>query len=81
MYGWNTIEGGPCVLRPTGARSSDSHNPDKMAYKKCFLKKSSRDKCVPDPSQSKYCGNAWCDENMVEHGANLACCTLRRFEI
>ena len=46
MYGWDTIEGGPCVLRPTGATSSDSPNPDKMAYKKCFKRQSSRDKCV-----------------------------------
>lgn len=72
MYGWDTIEGGPCVLRPTGATSSDSPNPDKMAYKKCFKRQSSRDKCVPDPAFASSCGNAWCDKNMVEHGADLA---------
>ena len=71
MYAWDTIEGGPCVLRPSGDTASDSPNPDKLAYKKCFDRQLSRDKCVPDEDYSKYCKDAWCDENMVEHGAKL----------
>ena len=71
MYAWDTIEGGPCVLRPSGDTASDSPNPDKLAYKKCFNRQLSRDKCVLDDEDSKYCKNAWCDENMVEYGAKL----------
>ena len=37
MYGWNTTEGGPCFLRPTGARSWDSPNPDKIIFDKCVV--------------------------------------------
>ena len=36
-YGWNTTEGGPCFLRPTGARSWDAPNPDKIIFDKCVV--------------------------------------------
>ena len=70
MYAWNTDEGGPCVLRPTGSVSSDSPNPDKIAYKKCIKRTESKTQCVVDTT-SKECTNVWCDENLVEYGADL----------
>ena len=36
-YGWNTTEGGPCFLRPTGALSWDAPNPDKIIFDKCVV--------------------------------------------
>ena len=66
MYGWDTPEGGPCFLRPTGARSWDAPNPDMITYDKCVLNVTSDGTCVIDTDAR--CDNAWCDENMVEHG-------------
>merc|ERR1712066_742836 len=71
MYAWDTTEGGPCVLRPTGSLSADSPNPDKITYHKCVKEIDSNGKCVADTSSNR-CKNTWCDDNLVEHDAGLA---------
>merc|ERR1711892_320682 len=68
MYAWNTTEGGPCVLRPSGALAADSPNPDKITHSKCIKEIDSNGKCVPNTAYS-WCKNVWCDENLVEHDA------------
>jgi len=68
MYAWNTTEGGPCVLRPSGALAADSPNPDKITHSKCIKEIDSNGKCVPNTAYS-WCKNVWCDENLVEHNA------------
>eukprot|EP00493_Phyllostaurus_siculus_P000001 UN00001 len=35
MYLWNTTEGGPCFLRPTGSKSADSPSP-KTSSNRCL---------------------------------------------
>jgi len=65
MYGWNTTEGGPCFLRPTGARSWDSPNPDKIIFDKCVTNVTAAGECLIDTTQPE-CASAWCDENRVE---------------
>jgi len=71
MYGWDTPEGGPCFLRPTGARSWDAPNPDKIIFDKCVLNVTADGTCIMNEdavTTSGKCVNAWCDENQIEHG-------------
>jgi len=67
MYAWNTTEGGPCFMRPTPATAADAPNPDKMASNKCVTKVENG-KCVMN-TKERLCKNAYCDENLVVHGA------------
>merc|ERR1719468_814099 len=71
MYAWDTVEGGPCVLRPSGATAADSPNPDKITYGKCVKEVDSNGHCVLNTDDS-LCKNVWCDENNVEHDAGLS---------
>jgi hypothetical protein len=67
MYSWDTPEGGPCFLRPTGAKSWDAPNPDKIIFDSCVLDVTSDGTCVIDTDEGP-CANAYCDENLIEIG-------------
>merc|ERR1719297_484603 len=47
MYLWNTTEGGPCFLRPTGSKSADSPSP-KTSSNRCLKEIDSDWKAVVD---------------------------------
>ena len=67
MYLWNTPEGGPCVLRPSGSRASDSPDPEHETQD-CV--EGYDEDWTPIISRSTSgCKNAWADENNVIHGA------------
>ena len=70
MYAWNTTEGGPCFLRPTPATASDAPNPELISFNGCVKELDSNGKCVIN-SSDRRCMDAWCDDNLVVHDADL----------
>lgn len=70
MYAWNTTEGGPCFLRPTPATASDAPNPELLSFNNCVKEIDSDGKCVINNSDRR-CMDAYCDENLVVHEADL----------
>ena len=66
MMMWNTTEGGPCFLRPSGSASFDSPDPEHNTLE-----------CVdgidenwnPIIRDSRWCVNATADENNIIYGA------------
>ena len=63
--GWNTTEGGPCVLRPTKPKHPDSPNPG-MAAQRCCLK--FVDNQCTETSPNQKCANVSFN-NRIEIGA------------
>ena len=66
--GWNTTEGGPCVLRPTKPKHLDSPNPRVGAHR-CF-ENFFNGTCTNKKTNSK-CTNVVCNEKRVEIGAKV----------
>ena len=66
MYSWDTIEGGPCVLRPVTDKAPDGPDPYHFTFH-----------CVEGYDQDwkpilktdRMCSAAWADENNIIHGA------------
>jgi len=66
MYVWNTTEGGPCFLRPTGSSPFDSPGKD-FNTDNCVANVDANKK--PVISTSKKCSGAWADDDNIIHGA------------
>ena len=70
MMMWNTTEGGPCFLRPTGSGMSDSPNKE-LNTKNCVAG-------VPDYagnpviSTDNGCKDVWVDDENIVHGASVS---------
>ena len=66
--GWNTTEGGPCVLRPTKPNQRDSPNPLVGAHR-CF-QNFVNGKCT-NKKTHLLCKNVVCHKNRTESGAKV----------
>ena len=64
MYMWNTTEGGPCFLRPTGSGLTDS--PDKEHTPQNCVKTVQSDGSMEFLTFGG-CQNAWADEDNIIH--------------
>jgi len=71
MMAWNTSEGGPCLLRPIPASSSDAPNPDKMAFHNCVKEVAPNGTIIWHEGWSRRCKDTWVDDRGVEHGSPL----------
>ena len=67
MYNWDTPEGGPCLLRPSGSNSADSPDPTHETYT-CVLGIAEDGRPIMD-SNTARCRNAWADDDNVIQGA------------
>ena len=66
MMMWDTPEGGPCVLRPSGSRAADSPDPE-HATENCV--EGYDEDWRPVLSTTSKCAGAWADEDNIIHGA------------
>lgn len=66
MYAWDTPEGGPCLLRPSGSDSADSPDPTHHIYT-CVTGYEQDGRPILDSAHR--CRNAWADDNNVIHDA------------
>merc|ERR1712241_220587 len=66
--GWNTKEGGPCLLRPSGANAADSPDPDHETWNCVTGYDQDWRPILKTESAPWICKNAWADENNIIHG-------------
>ena len=67
MMMWNTSEGGPCLIRPSGSDSADS--PDTEHRTEECVDGYNKDWTPIISTSTDGCENAWADENNAIHGA------------
>ena len=67
MMMWNTPEGGPCVLRPSGSQAADSPDPEHHTVD--CVSGYTEDRRPVISTETKGCEGAWADENNIIHGA------------
>ena len=68
MMAWDTPEGGPCVLRPSGSNAADSPDTEHLTTE--CVEGYNTTNWRPIISTSTYgCENAWADENNIIYGA------------
>ena len=68
MYSWDTIEGGPCVLRPVQGRQPDGPDPEHNT-KNCVTGYELDENNIVQPIKKDSCSDAWFDEDTIIHGA------------
>ena len=64
MYSWDTVEGGPCLLRPTSLMAPDG--PDTEHYSLNCVEGYDRD-WRPVMKSTKHCEPVWADEDSILH--------------
>ena len=68
MYSWDTIEGGPCVLRPVQGRQADGPDPEHYT-ENCVTGYALDENNIIQPITTDSCSEAWFDEDTIIHGA------------
>ena len=66
MYSWDTIEGGPCVLRPVTDKAPDGPDPYHFTF---YCVEGYDQDWKPILKTYGTCSDAWADENNIIHGA------------
>ena len=69
MYSWDTIEGGPCVLRPVQGRAADGPDPEHFTQDCVNGYELDENNNIQPIKTTGKCSNTWFDEDMIIHGA------------